>query len=94
MNRPRRALVRVRLGDVLAAEEDLALGHLEVGVTHDCVGERRLAGAVGAHQRVDLALADGQVDALEDLLVVGLDMEVADLEIGHAGIAFGGFRRW
>ena len=57
------ALVRVGLGDVLAVEEDLALGHLEVRVAHDRVGERRLAGAVRAHQRVELARADVQVDA-------------------------------
>ena len=47
------------------------------------VGQRRLARAVGAHQGVDLALADGEVEALEDLLVPGLDVEVADLEVGH-----------
>ena len=48
------------------------------------VGERGLAGAVGAHDRVDLALADGQVDALEDL-VLGVgdrrDVEAADDEV-------------
>ena len=38
-------------------------------VAHQRVGERRLARAVGAHDRVDLALADGQVDALQDLVV-------------------------
>ena len=52
------ALVGVGLGDVLAVEEDLALGDLEAGVAHDHVGERRLARAVGAHQRVDLAAVD------------------------------------
>ena len=42
------------------------------GVAHDRVGERRLAGAVRPHQRVDLALADLEVEALEDLLVLGV----------------------
>ena len=76
-------LVGVGLGDVLALEEDLALGHLEVGLAHDHVGQRRLAGAVGAHEGVDLALADREVEPLEDLLVAGPDVEVADLEISH-----------
>ena len=38
-------------------------------VAHQRVGEGRLARAVGAHDRVDLALADGQVDPLEDLVL-------------------------
>jgi len=76
------ALVGVGLGDVLAVEDDLALGHLEVRVTHDDVGERRLARPVRPHEGVDLALADREVDALEDLLVARLGVEVLDLEHG------------
>ena len=39
-------------------------------------------------------LVDGQVQALEDLLVPGLDVEVADLEVGHVlSVEFGWFRR-
>jgi len=48
-------------------------------VTHDRVGERRLARAVGAEQRVQLAGADGQVDAAQDLAILGTDVKVADL---------------
>jgi hypothetical protein len=33
---------------------------------------------------MDLALGDGEVEALEDVLVGGPDVEVADLEISHA----------
>ena len=44
------------------------------------LARRGLAGAVGAHQGVDLALRDGQVDPLEDLLVPGADVQVLDLE--------------
>ena len=72
-------LVGGGLGDVLAAPDDLALGHLEVRVTHDRVGERRLAGPVGPHQRVDLAAADLQVDAAKDVLIAGVDVKVSDL---------------
>ena len=57
-------------------------------VAHQRVGEGRLARAVGAHDRVDLALADGQVDALEDL-VLGRgdrrDAEAADDELVVVG---------
>ena len=52
------ALVGIGLGDVLALEEDLALGDLEVRMTHDRVRQRGLARAVRAHQRVELAGAD------------------------------------
>jgi len=78
------ALVRIGLGDVLAVEEDAPLGDLEVRVTHDGVGQGRLAGAVGAHERMDLPRAHGQIQALEDLLVLGLDVEVLDLELSHS----------
>jgi hypothetical protein len=77
------ALVGVGLRDVLAVEDDLPLGHLEVRVAHDGVGQGRLARAVGAHQGVELARADVQVHALEDLLLPGRDVQVLDLEVGH-----------
>ena len=73
------ALVGVGLGDVLALEDDLTLGHLEPRMAHDRVGERRLARAVRAHQRVDLALADGQIHTPEDLLLTGADVKVSNL---------------
>jgi hypothetical protein len=38
---------------------------------------------------VDLALGDGEVEALEDLLVPGLDVEVADFEVGHVAPKWG-----
>ena len=43
-------------------------------------GQRRLAGAVGAHEGVDLAGAHGEVDAAQDGAVLGRHVEVADLE--------------
>src|SRR5215207_4139096 len=77
------ALVRIGLGDVLTLEEDLPLGDLEVRMAHDHVGQGGLARAVGTHEGVDLAPVHGEVHAPEDLLVGGLDVEVADLEICH-----------
>ena len=78
-----RALLGVGLGDLLAVEDDLALGDLERRVAHDRVRERRLAGAVRPHQRVDLAPRDLEVEALEDLLVLGAHVQVANLEVSH-----------
>jgi hypothetical protein len=73
------ALVRGGHGDVLTVEDDLAIGHLKARMPHDCVGERRLARSVGAHQGMDLALVDGQFEAAQDLLVTGADMKVSNL---------------
>ena len=53
-------------------------------MAHERVGEGGLAGAVGAHDGVDLALADREVDPLEDLVLRGGgggDVQVADLEV-------------
>ena len=84
--------MRRQLGDVLAVEEDLAVGHLVVGVTHDRVRERRLAGPVGTHQRVQLAVAHDEVDAAQDLALLGAHVEVSDLELSchYAATAFFG----
>ena len=93
MNRPARARSSGSASVMSSpSKQDLALGDLEARVAHDRVGERRLAGAVGAHERVELAGADVQVDALEDLLVPGGDVEVLDLEVGH-GLRVGSGRR-
>ena len=81
MNRPIRARSSGSAScNVLTLEQNPAVGHLEAGVTHDRVGERRLAGPVRTHQRVDLALADLEIEAAEDLLLADADMEIADLE--------------
>ncbi len=50
-------------------------------VTRDRVRQRGLARAVGAHDRVDLALVDREVDALEDLLATLLGVD-ADVQVG------------
>ena len=60
-------------------------------VAHDHVGERRLAGAVGPHQGVDLALLDVEVEPVEDLLVLDAHVQVAYLQLSHFA-PFLGFR--
>ena len=59
------------LGRIDRADRDLAL--IEVGETRNGIQKRRLARAVGADDRVDLARRDGHVDTVErDHLAVGL----------------------
>ena len=90
------ALVGRQLEDVAALPEDLAALDDVGRVAHQGVGEGRLARAVGAHDRVDLALADGQVDPLEDLVLGrgdGRDAKAADdelLVVGGVGRSRGG----
>src|SRR5205085_4671727 len=71
------------LRDVLALEDDLPVRDLEVRVPHDHVREGRLAGPVRTHQRMDLALADDQVEAAEDLLLPRPDAKVLNLQLGR-----------
>ena len=78
-----RPLVDRHREDVAAIEVDRPAGHLVARVTHDRERERALPRAVRAHDRVDLAAADRQVDAVEDRLLVDLDVEVLDLEVRH-----------
>ncbi len=80
-----RALVRPELGDVLAVEEDLALGHLVRRVAHERVREGGLPGAVRPHDGVLLPELDLEVDTLDDLgAVLQSDVQIPDLELCHA----------
>ena len=62
------ALVDGHLQQIFAVEKHLALGDLILWVAGDGVGQGGLAGTVRAHDGVDLAGVDGQVNALEDFL--------------------------
>ena len=75
-----RARVGTPGGDVLAQEQDLATRHPVAWIAHDDARERGLAGAVRAHERVDLALVDEEVDAAQDHRTFGLGVEIAQLE--------------
>ena len=65
-------LVGRQLGDVAAGERDAAFARARIA--EDRHHQRRLAGAVRADQRDDLAVADFDVDALQrgDVAVIGL----------------------
>ena len=74
-------LVGFHLDEVLAVEEDLALGDLVGRMAHERVGERALAGAVRSHDCVHLARVDRQVDTADDFRpVLQRNVEVLDLE--------------
>ena len=62
-----RALVGPHVDDALAVEQDVAPGDLVGGMAHERVGERGLAGAVRAHDRVDLVRIHSEVDPADDL---------------------------
>ena len=68
---------------VLAVERHGATGDGVLRVAGDAVGEGRLAGAVGAHDRVRLAGPHGEVDPAQDLLgaVLGLDRDRESLDL-------------
>ena len=82
-------LVRRRVGDVAAVEDDRAL----VGLDHaaDGLEQRRLAGAVRAEQRDDLALVDLEVDVEEHLHVAVVDLRARGTAAASPGP--GGARR-
>ena len=77
--------VRGQREQILAAEGHGAAGDDVLGMAHERVRERALARAVRTHERMDLALRDLEVDALEDLLALDGRVEALDREdrLGH-----------
>ena len=67
-----------------AVQQDIAPSDLIVRVAGDGVGERALAGAVWPHQCVDFALADGQVDTLQNRLAFDGGVQVFDPGVRQA----------
>ncbi len=76
---------------VLAVERHGAAGDGVLRVAGDAVGERRLAGAVGTHDRVRLAGPHGEVDPAQDLLgaVLGLDRDGESLDLERVLVLIG-----
>jgi hypothetical protein len=74
------ALVGLELEGVLAPEGYGAAGHLVARVAHEHVGQRALARPIRAHDRVDLAFADLEIQALHYLLAVDLYLKIFYLE--------------
>ena len=74
------ALVGGEFEHFIAVHADGAAVDGVAGVAHDGVGEGALAGAVGAHDGVDLAGPEGEGEPLHDLLVLDGHAQVVDLE--------------
>ena len=64
------------VGDVLAAEDDLAAGNVVTGIAHQGAHQSGLAGAVVAHQDVGLAGVHGKVQAVEKDFVFLTDSDL------------------
>ena len=77
------ALGRIHFEDRLAVVEDVAFGHLIVLAAGEDVGQRRLAGAVRAHDGGDLAGFHRQVQAADDFGAVIDDAGVQVLDLKH-----------
>ena len=77
------AFVGRHVEQILALVEDLAAGHLVTGMARQRARQRALPGAVGPHDGVDFAPVDREVDAAEDLLVLGADFEISDFQHCH-----------
>ena len=79
----RRALPRRQTEQLVAVDGDRTARHRVLGATHQRVRQRRLAGAVRPHERVDLARRDLEVDAAQDLLTVDAGVQPGDAERAH-----------
>src|SRR3954454_23567610 len=80
---PARDLARLELGDILAEKTD-GSGTLG-GQSHQRLERRRLAGAVAAHERDHLAVADVKRRLEQDLRGAIPRLEPFDLEHAHGG---------
>ena len=74
-------LVRRHAGDVAILVEQAPRGRLVEPRDH--VEDRRLAGAVGADDGEDLALADLEIDVVDRLEAAEVERETVDLEVAH-----------
>ena len=66
------------LRDVNILKEDPPLFHHIPGISHQRRTERGLSRAIRSHDHMDLPLADGQIHAVQDLLVLDTNLQVAD----------------
>ncbi len=74
-----RPLVGIHVEQVVPVVEHFAARDLVLRVPGQHARERALAGPVRAHDGVHFAGVDVEIDALEDLLVLGFDLKVLDI---------------
>ena len=73
------ALVGIHLEEVVPVVEHFAGGDDVFGVTGESACERAFARAVRPHDGVDFTSLDVEIDALEDQLVLGLNLKILDI---------------
>ena len=67
------------LRDVLAVKNDRTAGYAVGRIAGDGIAQRRLAGAVGAHQHMGLILSHGQIHTVENFLFLDPHVQVLNL---------------
>jgi len=95
-NIPARARASGAQLDLGALKDDPASGDVIAGVPGEGVGEGRLARAVGAHERVQLAPPHDEIHTAEDLVALDSDVQVLDAQhfgavaLCHDALCLGG----
>ena len=74
-----RALVDGERRDVLAVKNDRTAGYAVGRIAGDGIAQRRLAGAVGAHQHMGLILSHGQIHTVENFFFLDPHVQVLNL---------------
>ena len=74
------ALVGRHLQQVFALEQDFAAGDFIARLAGDDMAQRRFAGAVRPHDRVDFALVHGERQPVENLTLLDTDLQVFDFK--------------
>jgi hypothetical protein len=78
---PARGLMRLQPGDLFALEQDRAFRR---HVAHQRLDRRRTADAVAPEQADDLACADAKRDAVQNMALAVIGVEIVDFEQAHA----------
>jgi len=87
----KRTLPRWKRCNVDIVQGDASPSNGVAGFAHDCGRKSRLAGSVGTHHRMNLTRADRQVDAVQDLRVACLGVEITYGQHAHG---WARFTRW
>src|SRR5690606_26049504 len=74
------ALIRPHLEKVFTEKSHRPISHLVLLPTGKHLSERAFAGAVWAHDGVNLTGVDGEIEATKDFLAIDAGMKVLDFE--------------
>src|SRR5689334_13637037 len=80
------AIIRRHIKNTLPVEQHVAFGNVIFALSGQHISKRRFARAVRAHDCRNLALLNGQGQAVEDLLALNFDMQIFDFQKRHVFI--------